>query len=90
MSFRRSKCGVTFFFCVFKEKNRFFCPSRPSPSAVRYLGDYLQKSLVFPIFLYRKNKSLYKFSENVARFFYSFLLVVLLLPFIFFPFSEAL
>ncbi len=90
MSFRRSKCGVTFFFYVFKEKTGFFAlhALHRLPSGV--LGDHLQKPLAFPIFLYRKNKSLYKFSENVARFFYSFLLVVLLLPFIFFPFSEAL
>lgn len=29
MSFRRSKCGVTFFFCVFKEKKQAFLPFTP-------------------------------------------------------------
>lgn len=90
MSFRRSKCGVTFFFYVFKEKKQAFLPFTPFTVCRQVSWEIIYRNRwPFQFFLYRKNKSLYKFSENVARFFYSFLLVVLLLPFIF-PFSEAL
>lgn len=84
MSFRRSKCGVTFFFCVFKEKKQAFLPFTPFTVCRQVSWEIIYRNRwPFQFFCTEKIKVCTNFQKMSPDFFYSFLLVVLLLPFIF-------